>query len=85
MTERFEYDALRQLLLIEMQFESLDSSKRWITPLTHRQFYPREMEALLHYNGFGDIIWTRDFLDLPPDDETDSLVVNCRARRGFRS
>ena len=25
----------------------------WSIPLTHRQFFPREIEALLHYNGFS--------------------------------
>ena len=77
--ERFEYDPLGQVLLTEMQFLPEDGSRPWTVPLTHRQFFPREMEALLHYNGFRDIAWSGDFSDAPPDEDVDSLVVSCRA------
>lgn len=50
--ERFDYDGLRQVLFVSMHFEPESGSPRFMTPLTHRQFYPRELEALLHYNGF---------------------------------
>jgi SAM-dependent methyltransferase len=43
--ERFEYDRLRQLLLIKMEFSPEGNGKPWTVPLTHRQSYPREMEA----------------------------------------
>ncbi len=76
--ERFEYDPLRQLLLVWMDFIPKDGAKPWSVPLTHRQFFPREMEALLHYNGFGTIVFTSDFTDLPPDETTDSLVASCK-------
>lgn len=77
--ERFEYDAWRQLLLVRMQFTPEGEPTR-VVPLTHRQFFPREMEALLHYNGFVDIEFTADFGDAPADRYTDSVVVSCRAR-----
>ena len=77
--ERFEYDRLRQLLLIKMEFTPESSNKPWTVPLTHRQFFPREMEALLHYNGFREIFFTADFTDEPADQLVDSLIVNCRA------
>jgi SAM-dependent methyltransferase len=76
--ERFEYDRLRQLLLIWMEFEPEDGGKPWKVPLTHRQFFPREVEALLHYNGFTDIFFTADFTDQPADQWVDSMVVSCR-------
>jgi len=47
-------------------------------PLTHRQFFPREVEALLHYNGFSEIFFTADFTDQPADQWVDSMVVSCR-------
>ncbi len=50
----------------------------WKVPLTHRQFFPREVEALLHYNGFTDIFFTADFTDQPADQWVDSMVVSCR-------
>jgi SAM-dependent methyltransferase len=78
--ERFEYDRLRQLLLVWMEFTPESGKKPWRVPLTHRQFFPREMEALLHYNGFHDIFFTADFSDHPADQYVDSLVVSCSAR-----
>ena len=78
--ERFEYDRLRQLLLIKMEFSPEGTkTKPWTVPLTHRQYFPREMEALLHYNGFTEIFFTADFTDEPADQRVDSLIVNCRA------
>jgi SAM-dependent methyltransferase len=77
-TERFAYDSLRQLLLVIMEFTPVAGGAPFSVPLTHRQFFPRELEALLHYNGFGQVVYTADFGDRPPDDDTDSLVVRCR-------
>ncbi len=82
--ERFEYDRLRQLLLIWMEFEPEAGGKAWKVPLTHRQFFPREVEALLHYNGFADIFFTADFTDLPADQWVDSMVVSCRVAPAAR-
>jgi SAM-dependent methyltransferase len=76
--ERFDYDRLRQLLLIKMEFSPEGKGKPWTVPLTHRQYFPREMEALLHYNGFSEIFFTADFTDEPADQHVDSMVVNCR-------
>jgi len=52
-TERFDYDQARQILFVAMEFVPEGRKKdAWVTPLSHRQFYPQELEALLHYNGF---------------------------------
>lgn len=75
--ERFEYDPIRQLLLIVMRFEP-DKGEPWMIPLTHRQFFPREVEALLRHAGFSDIVLTADFTAHPADRLTDSVVVSCR-------
>jgi SAM-dependent methyltransferase len=75
--ERFEYDPIRQLLLIVMRFEPA-KGKPWTVPLTHRQFFPREVEALLRHAGFSDIVLTADFSAHPADRYTDSVVVSCR-------
>lgn len=77
--ERFEYDRLRQLLLIQMDFMPEGKSKPWTVPLTHRQYFPREMEALLHYNGFSEIFFTADFTDQAADQFVDSMIVDCTA------
>jgi SAM-dependent methyltransferase len=73
--ERFEYDPIRQLLLVTMRF-SPEQGEPWTVPLTHRQYYPCEIEALLHYNGFIDLVFRADFGDQPADPSTDSLVVS---------
>jgi SAM-dependent methyltransferase len=83
--ERFDYDRVRQLLLIWMEFSPESGGKPWRVPLTHRQYFPCEIEALLHYNGFEDITFTADFTDLPPDRYVDSMVVFCRAARKTKS
>jgi hypothetical protein len=75
--ERFEYDPIRQLLLIIMRFEPAKGAP-WTIPLTHRQFFPREIEVLLRHAGFSDIVFTADFSDHPADRYTDSVVVSCR-------
>ncbi|MFZ5895890.1 MAG: class I SAM-dependent methyltransferase [Myxococcota bacterium] len=78
--ERFEYDPLRQLLLVRMEFSPTGDSPAFSIPLTHRQYFPREMEALLHYNGFIEILYTADFTDQAADHSVDSIVVSCRKR-----
>jgi SAM-dependent methyltransferase len=80
-SERFDYDSFRQILLVTMEFEPEGGGAAFSVPLTHRQFFPRELAALLHYNGFSDLIYTGDFTDGPPDEGTDSLVVTCRLKR----
>ncbi len=76
--EAFEYDPLRQLLLVRIELEPEAESPAYSVPLTHRQYFPREMEALLHYNGFGEILYTADFTDQAADKSVDSIVVSCR-------
>jgi len=79
--ERFDYDPLRQVLFVSMEFEPLDPGHEpFVTPLAHRQFYPRELEALLHYNGFTIERLIGDF-DGKPDRDTQTLAyVTKRAR-----
>jgi SAM-dependent methyltransferase len=77
--ERFEYDPIRQLLLVEMEFSPVDGGKPWTVPLTHRQFFPQEMAALLAHSGFARVRLSADFSDEPPGPDTDSLVVEALA------
>ncbi|HTM45030.1 MAG TPA: class I SAM-dependent methyltransferase [Polyangiaceae bacterium] len=78
--ERFEYDSLRQILLCRMEFTPVDGSPAWEVPLTHRQFFPEEMRALLRHNGFTWQQWTADFSDHAPDADTDSIVISCATK-----
>lgn len=78
--ERFDYDPMRQVLFVMMEFSPRNGGDAFVTPLAHRQFFPRELEALLHYNGFEVEKLEGGFAGEPPDRHSDSLIWTCRAR-----
>jgi SAM-dependent methyltransferase len=78
--ERFDYDTMRQILFVSMEFEGA-AGDSFITPLTHRQFFPRELEALLHYNGFRIEKIEGGFRGEPADRYSDSLIYTCARSR----
>lgn len=78
--ERFDYDPLRQILFVNMEFEPMSGADPFVTPLAHRQFFPQELEALLHYNGFVIERMVGDFHGAP-EKETQTLVYFARAAR----
>lgn len=80
-SERFEYDPVRQVQLCWMQFVPVDGSTPWAIPLTHRQFFPQEMEALLHYAGFRETSMTADFEARALQPAADWVVVSCKPPR----
>lgn len=83
-SERFDYDPLRQTLNVIMRFEPQDRpAQAWTTPLIHRQFFPQELEALLHYNGLRIEALRGDWTSRAPDHGTETLVYHCGLRRGF--
>ena len=84
-SERFDYDKVRQVLFVAMEFAPTDGSDAWMTPLAHRQFYPQELEALLHYNGFEIREQYGDFFRSPLASHSATMVLCCRARRGRRA
>lgn len=82
--EYFDYDKVRQILFVGMEFEPVDHPERkWMMPLAHRQFFPREWEALLHYNGFDVEEVHGDFHGGPLDRRSDVMVWTARLRRGW--
>jgi SAM-dependent methyltransferase len=84
-TEHFDYDKVRQVLFVSMEFAPDGDPKRaWMTPLAHRQFFPCEWEALLHYNGFEVDRVSGDFYGGPFDRTSDVMVWRTRLRRGWR-
>ncbi|HEX2733808.1 MAG TPA: class I SAM-dependent methyltransferase [Polyangiaceae bacterium] len=80
--ERFHYAPVAQVLSTWIRFEGSDSEHSGEQLLTHRQFFPQELEALLHYNGF-ESRWSADFSGSRPNSLTDVLVVECRLRKGW--
>lgn len=76
--ERFHYSPQRQVLSTWLQFAPLDGSEPWELLLTHRQFFPLEMRALLTFHGFTEQHWSSDFTDAAPSAASDVLVVQVR-------
>ncbi len=83
--ERFAYDARRQVMTVDMEFTPVSGGPAARTVLTHRQYFPQEMEALLYYNGFTDLRFTADFTPATPGPSVDSLVVEARLRERLAS
>lgn len=78
-TERFSYDPIRQVLRVESEL-GVEGERDTVTvPLTLRQWFPRELDALLRYEGFSDVRLCADYTDQPALEDVDMLVV--RARR----
>jgi SAM-dependent methyltransferase len=83
-SENFQYDPVSQIQVIRMIFEDTEEEGRILqTPLAHRQFFPAELEALLHYNGFEIEARYGDFdrRELRGDAESQIIVARARARR----
>jgi hypothetical protein len=79
--EHFDYDRVRQVLFVSMEFEPVGEPERaWVTPLAHRQFFPQEWEALLHYNGFDVVRVDGDFQGGPLTNDSDVMVWHTRAK-----
>jgi SAM-dependent methyltransferase len=81
-TERFDYDQARQILFVTMEFLPRGREhESWVTPLAHRQFFPRELEALLHYNGFAiEDVWG-DYKRTQFDRYSEIMLISARRRR----
>ena len=56
----------------------------WIYRGGAANLFPREWEALLHYNGFEVEKVEGDFYGGPLDRTSDVMVWHARLRRGFR-
>lgn len=80
--ERFDYDTIRQILFVSMEFEPLAKGRvPFTTPLCHRQFFPREWESLLHYNGFKAIATFGDFGGGPLQNASETMIWHAKQQR----
>jgi SAM-dependent methyltransferase len=76
------YDGPLQIAFMRIFYEPADGKGRTRTVhLTHRYFFPQELEALLHYNGFGIESVVGDFDGAPLEPGSEYQVVRARARR----
>jgi SAM-dependent methyltransferase len=80
--EVFDYDRVRQILFVSMCFEpKARGQKPFMVPLAHRQYFPREFEALLHYNGLEVTAVHGDFEGGPLVQSSDTMIWHARKRR----
>jgi SAM-dependent methyltransferase len=80
--EHFDYDRARQILFVTMEMTPVATPREsFAVPLAQRQFFPREWEALLHYNGFSIEHLYGDFHHGDFDSQSDVMVIHARRRR----
>jgi len=79
--EHFDYDAPRQVMFVSMHFQPMAKGKSsFMTPLAQRMFFPQELEALLHYNGWRMTECYGDFSKGPLTNDSDVMVIHARKR-----
>lgn len=84
-SEYFSYDPMSQVETVMMDFEHPDDdASSFCTPLSQRQLFPAELDALLRYNGFEIESHSADFEDQPITATTESQVIVARMRRPTR-
>lgn len=80
--ERWSYDTASQVQTVEMAFVGVDDPSDFhIQLLTHRCWFPAELAAILHYEGFDVLEHLGDFEGEALDEHHDSQVLVCRPRR----
>lgn len=79
--EAFDYDHKNQVQTTTIRFRDVeDEEHERYDKLPQRQFFPAELEALLHYNGFDVERHLGDFGAEPIDVWTESQCVVARRR-----
>lgn len=73
-TERFAYDPATQMLLVESQFRAEGGRDTLTVPLVLRQWFPKEVEAILGYEGFSRVETLADYSENPGMLAQDTLV-----------
>ncbi len=84
--EMFQYDAATQVQMITSTFRERVSAadqmpRAYVKPLAHRQFFPQELELLLHYNGFAIRDRWGDFERGPQHVDCESQILVASAGR----
>lgn len=77
-TERFEYNPRTQELLVESTYAVEGSRDGLTVPLVLRQWFPKEVEAILGYESFSSIESQADYSDQPGLVAEDTLVFLAR-------
>jgi len=85
-TEAYAHDPIAQILYIDIRLaHPTDSQQDVLMMVSHRQFYPQELEAMLHWGGFAVVESHGDFDGSPIGPESPSQIMICRADRSRRA
>jgi SAM-dependent methyltransferase len=76
------YDAALQIAFMRIYYQPEIGGRERVVRLVHRQFFPLELEALLHYNGFSIDAHEGGFDGESLVPESEEQVIQCRSRRG---
>jgi SAM-dependent methyltransferase len=80
--EAFDYDAPHQVQTVSMMFQQLDQPEiDRTTPLCLRFFFPEELLALLHYNGFSVEQRYGDFAGAQLSSQSEHQIILARAAK----
>ena len=84
--EYFAYDHVTQVLHVDLVFTKRDDeAQRWTTHLAQRMYFPQELAALLHYNGFQVLALEGDFAGGPLTGASDMMSWHLESARTKRS
>lgn len=75
-----EYDSQEHLLTYNFFFNVPGEPEEIVEKLPVRLYFPREMEALLKYNGFAIEHWFGDYDRSPYNAESPYMIVTCEVR-----
>jgi hypothetical protein len=67
------------VLLVESELRVASMPDPLVIPLSLRQWFPKEVEAILHYEGFDNIKTFADYSELPGITASDTLIF-CASR-----
>lgn len=80
--EYFDYDTTTQVQMVTMTYQEPGRPETmWVSPLSHRQVYPAELETLLHYNGFRIKRRWGDFDGAPFSPQAESQILLATPRK----
>ena len=84
--EYFAYDHVTQVLHVDLVFTKRDDeAERWTTHLAQRMYFPQELGALLHYNGFQVLALEGDFAGGPLTGASDMMIWHLESAKTKRS
>jgi hypothetical protein len=80
-TENNTYDTATQLNRVKWYYKIGGRPTESIKELNMRIYYPQELDALLHYNGFAIESKYGDYDETPFSSSSSKQIVVCSVRR----